>query len=82
MKKYILFFTFIILSFALPLNAQNNYKVGENLKFRVNYSGLNAGYASIDLKEATLDMLGKAKSVKIQKETTVIVDGEGTKKAI
>lgn len=35
-----------------------------------------------DLKEATLDMLGKAKSVKIQKETTVIVDGEGTKKAI
>ena len=35
-----------------------------------------------DLKEATLDMLGKAKSVKIQKETTVIVDGEGTKKVI
>ena len=55
MKKYILFFTFIILSFALPLNAQNNYKVGENLKFRVHYSGLNAGYASIDVKEATLN---------------------------
>lgn len=35
-----------------------------------------------DLKEATLDMLGRAKSVKVQKETTVIVDGEGTKKAI
>jgi len=35
-----------------------------------------------DLKDATLDMLGRAKSVKIQKETTVIVDGEGTKKAI
>ncbi len=55
MKKYILFFTFIILSFALPLNAQNNYKVGENLKFRVHYSGLNAGFASIDVKEATLN---------------------------
>ncbi|MDH1883471.1 DUF3108 domain-containing protein [Empedobacter sp. GD03797] len=55
MKKYILFFTFIILSFALPLNAQINYKVGENLKFRVHYSGLNAGYASIDVKEATLN---------------------------
>ena len=35
-----------------------------------------------DLKETTLDMLGRAKSVKVQKETTVIVDGEGTKKAI
>ena len=55
MKKYILFFTFIVLSFALPLNAQNNYKVGENLKFRVHYSGLNAGFASIDVREATLN---------------------------
>lgn len=36
----------------------------------------------MDLKEATLDMLGRAKSVKVQKETTVIVDGIGDKKAI
>ncbi len=36
----------------------------------------------LDLKEATLDQLGRAKSVKIQKETTVIVDGEGNKEAI
>ncbi|MCR5686980.1 MAG: chaperonin GroEL [Lachnospiraceae bacterium] len=36
----------------------------------------------LDLKEATLDQLGRAKSVKVQKETTVIVDGEGDKKAI
>ncbi|MEG0805099.1 MAG: chaperonin GroEL [Lachnospiraceae bacterium] len=35
-----------------------------------------------DLKETTLEMLGRAKSVKIQKENTVIVDGEGTKEAI
>ena len=33
----------------------------------------------LDLKEATLDQLGRAKSVKVQKETTVIVDGEGSK---
>ena len=33
----------------------------------------------LDLKEATLDMLGRAKSVKVQKETTIIVDGEGDK---
>ena len=36
----------------------------------------------LDLKEATLEQLGRAKSVKVQKETTVIVDGEGDKKAI
>ena len=36
----------------------------------------------LDLKEATLDMLGRAKSVKVQKENTVIVDGEGDKSAI
>ncbi|MCR4656017.1 MAG: chaperonin GroEL [Lachnospiraceae bacterium] len=36
----------------------------------------------LDLKEATMDMLGRAKSVKVQKENTVIVDGEGDKKAI
>jgi chaperonin GroEL len=36
----------------------------------------------LDLKETTLDQLGRAKSVKVQKENTVIVDGEGDKKAI
>lgn len=35
-----------------------------------------------DLKTATLDFLGRAKSVKIQKETTVIVDGCGDKDEI
>ena len=36
----------------------------------------------LDLKEATLDMLGRAKSVKVQKENTIIVDGLGDKKEI
>ncbi len=36
----------------------------------------------LELKEATLDMLGRAKSVKVQKENTVIVDGLGDKEAI
>ena len=36
----------------------------------------------MDLKEATMDLLGRAKSVKAQKENTVIVDGCGDKKAI
>ncbi|MCI9379420.1 MAG: chaperonin GroEL [Dorea sp.] len=36
----------------------------------------------MDLKETTMDQLGRAKSVKVQKENTVIVDGLGDKKAI
>ncbi len=36
----------------------------------------------LDLKEAKLDQLGRAKSVKIQKENTVIVDGLGDKSEI
>lgn len=36
----------------------------------------------LDLKEVTIDQLGRAKSVKVRKENTVIVDGEGTKEAI
>ena len=36
----------------------------------------------LELKEATMAQLGRAKSVKVQKENTVIVDGEGDKDAI
>ena len=35
-----------------------------------------------DLKETTMDQLGRAKSVKVQKENTVIVDGMGDKAAL
>ena len=36
----------------------------------------------LELKDTTLSQLGRAKSVKVQKESTVIVDGEGSKAAI
>ncbi|MCD8248954.1 MAG: chaperonin GroEL [Lachnospiraceae bacterium] len=36
----------------------------------------------IELKDATIDMLGRAKSVKVQKENTIIVDGLGDQAAI
>ena len=36
----------------------------------------------LDLKETTLEQLGRAKSVKVQKENTVIVDGLGDKDTI
>ena len=36
----------------------------------------------LDLKDATMEQLGRAKSVKVQKENTIIVDGMGDKDAI
>ena len=36
----------------------------------------------LDLKETTIDMLGSAKQVKVQKELTIIVDGNGDTNAI
>ena len=36
----------------------------------------------MELKDATIDQLGRAKSVRVEKENTVIVDGEGEKDAI
>ena len=36
----------------------------------------------LELKNASVDMLGRAKSVKVTKENTIIVDGLGTKSAI
>ncbi|MCI9136996.1 MAG: chaperonin GroEL [Lachnospiraceae bacterium] len=36
----------------------------------------------LELKETTMEQLGRAKSVKVQKENTIIVDGEGDKDAI
>ncbi len=41
-----------------------------------------SGEAGMDLKEVTPDMLGTAKSVRIEKESTVIVDGAGAKENI
>ena len=35
-----------------------------------------------DLKTVTMDMLGQAKSIKIDKDNTTIIDGEGQKEAI
>ena len=36
----------------------------------------------LDLKETTLEQCGRAKSIKVQKENTIIVDGEGDKNEI
>ena len=48
---------------------------------------LTGGQAVLDdlgmqLKDITIDMLGQAKSIKVTKETTTIVDGEGAKEEI
>ena len=41
-----------------------------------------SGDYGMELKDATFDMLGRARQVKVSKENTIIVDGAGTKEAI
>ena len=41
-----------------------------------------SGDYGMELKDATIEMLGRARQVKISKENTIIVDGVGTKEAI
>ena len=41
-----------------------------------------SGDYGMELKDATFDMLGRARQVKVSKENTIIVDGFGTKEAI
>ena len=43
---------------------------------------VNTEELGLDLKDTTMDQLGRAKSVKVQKENTIIVDGEGDKAEI
>ena len=46
---------FLVLLFSLPTIAQkpNAYDVGEWFKFRIHYGLVNAGYATLEVKEAT-----------------------------
>lgn len=36
----------------------------------------------LELKNATIDMLGKARQVKVDKDSTIIVDGAGSKENV
>ncbi len=58
MKKKIT--TILILSLFLPLTmfSQQAYDNGEWFKFRVHYGPINAGYASLEVKEANLKNKG------------------------
>lgn len=54
MKKLILFFVLILtVSFDAP--QENAYAAGEWFKFRIHYGLVNAGYATLEVKDATLN---------------------------
>lgn len=54
MKKLILFFVLIItVSFDFP--QEDAYGVGEFFKFRIHYGIMNAGYATLEVKDATIN---------------------------
>jgi len=45
---------FLLLAFIFSISAQaQNFKTGEFLKFRLHYTGLNAGFATLEVKDAT-----------------------------
>ncbi|WP_068596470.1 DUF3108 domain-containing protein [Vaginella massiliensis] len=51
--KYI--FGFILTMCSLFATAQVNFKSGEYLKYRIHYTGLNAGFATLNVKDAQYD---------------------------
>lgn len=53
MKKYFSLLLLIFFSFSF-VNAQD-FAAGEFLKFRIHYTGLNAGFATIEVKDVTLN---------------------------
>ena len=57
-------------------------KCFKGYRYSYRWSGLSQKNLVLSLKDTTLDSFGRAKSVKVQKENTVIVDGEGAKEDI
>ena len=55
---------------------------GDSYGYQINKAIQDATGNRYELKEATMDMLGKARQVKISKENTIIVDGAGSADAI
>ncbi len=51
MKKILLILLFVSLSYSFSENAREPYRVGEYLKYRVHFGFMNAGYATLHLRE-------------------------------
>ena len=55
---------------------------GDSYGYQINKTISTLSGGEVELKEATLDMLGHARQVKVNKENTTIVDGAGDKDQI
>ena len=55
MKKIILLFTVFILSNSFDIEQVDSYTVGEFVKLRIHYGLINAGYATLEVKDAELN---------------------------
>ena len=73
--------TFNVVAVKAPGYGDRRKAMLEDIAILTGGTGISSelGY---ELKDTTMDMLGRAKSVKVQKENTVIVDGEGDKEAL
>ena len=73
--------TFNVVAVKAPGYGDRRKAMLEDIAILTGGNGISSGVGS-QLKDTTMDMLGRAKSVKVQKENTVIVDGEGDKEAL
>ena len=74
--------TFNVVAVKAPGYGDRRKAMLEDIAILTGGQVISSEELGLELKEATMDMLGRAKSVKVQKENTVIVDGEGDKEAI
>ena len=73
--------TFNVVAVKAPGNGDRRKAMLEDIAI-LNCGTVISDEVGLDLKETTLEQLGRAKSVKVQKENTVIVDGAGDQDAI
>jgi chaperonin GroEL len=73
--------TFTVVCVKAPGYGDRRKGMLEDIAILTNGTVISAE-VGLELKDATLDMLGTAKSIKVQKETTVIVGGAGSKEAV
>ena len=55
MKRIILLFTVFVLSNSFDTEELDSYAIGEFFKLRIHYGLINAGYATLEVKDAELN---------------------------
>jgi hypothetical protein len=80
MKRIILLFTVFVLSNSFNTEEKDSYSIGEFFKLRIHYGLINAGYATLEVKDAELNgkkmhhVIGKGYTTGMTKMMFKVVD--------